>query len=126
MAHESEHQSFRESYLGLPEGSDTKSANGPVGAFFETALHNVWQGVWEREGLDQRSRAICTLSLLTAGRATDQLELHINAALRGGLLTQDEIVEVIIQVAAYNGYACAGAAIRILDTILREATSRGE
>jgi alkylhydroperoxidase/carboxymuconolactone decarboxylase family protein YurZ len=124
MVDEPERQSFRESYLGLPAGSDSESAAGLVGAFFESALHNVWQGVWEREGLDQRSRAVCTLSLLIANRATDQLELHIRAALRGGLLTPAEIVEVVIHVAAYNGYACAGAAIRILTAILREDQNR--
>lgn len=58
-------------------------------------------------GLDLRSREIATVAALTAmGNAAPQLKVHIGAALHVGL-TQDEIVEVIMQMAVYAGFPAA-------------------
>ena len=55
--------------------------------------------IYARPGLDLRSREIATVAALTAmGNAAPQLKVHIGAALHVGL-TQDEIVEVIMQMA---------------------------
>ena len=63
--------------------------------------------IYSRPGLDLRSREIVTVAALTAlGNATPQLKVHIGAALHVGL-TQDEIVEVIMQMAVYAGFPAA-------------------
>ena len=63
--------------------------------------------IYARPGLDLRSREIATVAALTAmGNAAPQLKVHIGAALHVGL-TQDEIVEVIIQMAVYAGFPAA-------------------
>ncbi len=63
--------------------------------------------IYSRPGLDLRSREIATVAALTAlGNATPQLKVHIDAALHVGL-TQDEIVEVIMQMAVYAGFPAA-------------------
>ncbi|AMH12768.1 carboxymuconolactone decarboxylase family protein [Citrobacter sp. Cy234] len=63
--------------------------------------------IYSRPGLDLRSREIATVAALTAlGNATPQLKVHIGAALHVGL-TQDEIVEVIMQMAVYAGFPAA-------------------
>ncbi|WP_431623174.1 carboxymuconolactone decarboxylase family protein [Citrobacter freundii] len=63
--------------------------------------------IYARPGLDLRSREIATVAALTAmGNAAPQLKVHIGAALHVGL-TQDEIVEVIMQVAVYAGFPAA-------------------
>ena len=63
--------------------------------------------IYARPGLDLRSREIATVAALTAmGNAAPQLKVHIGAALHVGL-TQDEIVEVIIQIAVYAGFPAA-------------------
>lgn len=60
--------------------------------------------IYARPGLDLRSREIATVAALTAmGNAAPQLKVHIGAALHVGL-TQDEIVEVIMQMAVYAGF----------------------
>jgi 4-carboxymuconolactone decarboxylase len=57
-----------------------------------------------RPGLDLRSREIATVAALTAlGTAGLQLRAHIQAALNVGC-TQEEIVEVILQMALYAGF----------------------
>ncbi|HED2269871.1 TPA: carboxymuconolactone decarboxylase family protein [Citrobacter freundii] len=63
--------------------------------------------IYARPGLDLRSREIATVAALTAmGNAAPQLKVHIGAALHVGL-TQDEIVEVIMQMAVYAGFPAA-------------------
>lgn len=63
--------------------------------------------IYSRPGLDLRSREIATVAALTAlGNAAPQLKVHIGAALHVGL-TQDEIIEVIMQMAVYAGFPTA-------------------
>ncbi|MEB7601654.1 carboxymuconolactone decarboxylase family protein [Raoultella terrigena] len=63
--------------------------------------------IYARPGLDLRSREIATIAALTAsGNAAPQLKVHIAAGLHVGL-TQEEIVEVIMQMAVYAGFPAA-------------------
>ena len=63
--------------------------------------------IYARPGLDLRSREIATVAALTAmGTATPQLKVHITAALHVGL-TEEEIIEVIMQMAVYAGFPAA-------------------
>ncbi|HGY3718541.1 TPA: carboxymuconolactone decarboxylase family protein [Citrobacter gillenii] len=63
--------------------------------------------IYSRPGLDLRSREIATVAALTAlGNAAPQLKVHIAAALHVGL-TQEEIIEVITQMAVYAGFPAA-------------------
>ena len=63
--------------------------------------------IYARPGLDLRSREIATIAALTAlGNAAPQLKVHIAAALHVGL-TQEEIIEVIMQMAIYAGFPAA-------------------
>jgi 4-carboxymuconolactone decarboxylase len=57
-----------------------------------------------RPGLDLKSREIATVAALTAlGTAAPQLRAHIHAALNVGC-SQEEIIEVILQMALYAGF----------------------
>nr|WP_157349416.1 carboxymuconolactone decarboxylase family protein [Raoultella sp. 10-1] len=63
--------------------------------------------IYARPGLDLRSREIATIAALTAlGNAAPQLKVHIAAGLHVGL-TQEEIVEAIMQMAVYAGFPAA-------------------
>ncbi|MEB4604752.1 carboxymuconolactone decarboxylase family protein [Raoultella ornithinolytica] len=63
--------------------------------------------IYARPGLDLRSREIATIAALTAlGNAAPQLKVHIAAGLHVGLL-QEEIIEVIMQMAVYAGFPAA-------------------
>jgi 4-carboxymuconolactone decarboxylase len=63
--------------------------------------------IYNRPGLDLRAREIATIAALTAmGTATPQLKVHIGAGLNVGL-TQDEILEIIMQMAVYAGFPAA-------------------
>jgi 4-carboxymuconolactone decarboxylase len=63
--------------------------------------------VYNRPGLDLKSREIATIAALTTlGNAISQLKVHINGALNVGVSRQ-EIIEIIIQMAVYAGFPAA-------------------
>jgi len=63
--------------------------------------------VMSRPGLDIKTREMLSVAALTAlGTAGPQLRAHIGAALRVGC-TQQEIVEIILQMVVYAGFPAA-------------------
>ncbi len=63
--------------------------------------------IYARPGLDLREREVATIAALTAlGFAGPQPEVHVAAELNVGL-TEQEIVEIIIQMAVYAGFPAA-------------------
>ncbi|WP_180901853.1 carboxymuconolactone decarboxylase family protein [Martelella soudanensis] len=63
--------------------------------------------IYARPGLSLRDREIATVAALTAlGNASPQLKVHIEAGLNVGL-SEEEIVETIMQMAVYAGFPAA-------------------
>jgi 4-carboxymuconolactone decarboxylase len=87
--------------------------------FQEFIQRYAWGEVWNRPGLDRRTRSMITLAALTSLRAEGELELHVRAALRNGL-TPEEIAEVLLHTAVYAGVPAANAAFAIAQRVLEE------
>lgn len=85
--------------------------------FQEYVTGAAWADVWDRPGLDRRTRSAITLALLTALRAEDELAMHVRAALRDGL-SPEEIAEVLLHTAVYAGLPAANAAFKIADSVI--------
>lgn len=76
--------------------------------------------IYSRPGLDMKSREIATVAALTAlGNARPQLKTHIRASLNVGL-TQEEIVETIIQMALYAGFPASLNALDAAQEVFEE------
>jgi 4-carboxymuconolactone decarboxylase len=79
----------------------------------------AWGEIWDRPGLDRRTRSCITLTALVALGRLDELELHVRAALRNGL-TEQEIGEVLLQCAVYCGVPAANSAFAVAQHVLSE------
>ena len=58
--------------------------------------------VWQRPGLDHKTRSMLTLTALTALSKPNQLKMHVQAALANGV-TIEEIREIILHTSLYSG-----------------------
>jgi 4-carboxymuconolactone decarboxylase len=81
--------------------------------------------VYNRPGLDLRSREIATVAALTAlGTATPQLKVHIHGGLNVGL-SREEIIEIIIQMAVYAGFPAALNGMFAAKEVFQERDEKG-
>ncbi|MFC7839976.1 4-carboxymuconolactone decarboxylase [Streptomyces sp. NPDC057382] len=95
------------------------------GDFQELVTRYAWGEIWDRPGLDRRTRSCVTLTALVAGGHLDELAVHVRAALRNGL-TPAEIKEVLLQAAVYCGVPAANRAFRVAQQVVREETTPQE
>ena len=87
--------------------------------FQEFITRYAWGEIWDRPGLDRRSRSVATLAALVSLRAENEIAMHVRAALRNGL-SAEEIKEVILHTAVYAGLPAANAAFAIAQKVLAE------
>ena len=78
----------------------------------ELVTEYCWDEIWNRPGLDRRTRSLLNLAMLTALNRPHELKLHVRGALNNGV-TKDEIGEVITHMAFYAGWPTAMTAARI-------------
>ncbi|MFF0002383.1 4-carboxymuconolactone decarboxylase [Streptomyces tibetensis] len=95
------------------------------GDFQELVTRYAWGEIWDRPGLDRRTRSCVTLTALVAGGHLDELAFHTRAALRNGL-TPGEIKEVLLQAAVYCGVPAANSAFKVAQKVIREETTPQE
>jgi len=79
----------------------------------------AWGEIWNRPGLDRRTRSCITITALVALGRFDELELHIRAAQRNGV-ANEEIKEVLLQCAVYCGVPAANSAFAVFQRVLDE------
>jgi 4-carboxymuconolactone decarboxylase len=88
--------------------------------FQEFITRVAWGDIWQRPGLERRTRSCLTIAMLAALGHHDELSLHVKGALRSGV-TAEEIAEVLLQVAVYAGVPAANAAFRAAQPALLDA-----
>ena len=88
--------------------------------FQDLITRYAWGDIWTRPGLDRASRSMITLALLTALGQEHELALHVSAALRNGLTTQ-QIQEVLLHCAVYAGVPAANRAFAIAQEVFDTA-----
>jgi 3-oxoadipate enol-lactonase/4-carboxymuconolactone decarboxylase len=87
--------------------------------FQDLITRYAWGEIWTRPGLDRRMRSAITLTALVAGGHENELPMHVRAARRNGLTT-DEIKEILLQTAIYCGVPAANAAFAIAQRVIDE------
>jgi 4-carboxymuconolactone decarboxylase len=90
------------------------------GEFQDLLTRYAWGEIWTRPGLPRRTRSLITLAAMVALNRSDELALHLRAALRNGV-TRDEIKEVLLQMAVYCGLPAANSAFHLAAAVFAEA-----
>ncbi len=72
---------------------------------------NAWGDVWQRPGLDLKTRSLITVAMLTALGKQHELKGHVRGALNNGA-TPEEIREVLLHASIYCGMPAAVEAMR--------------
>ena len=71
----------------------------------------AWGDVWQRPGLDLKTRSLITVAMLTAMGKQHELKSHLRGALNNGV-TPAELQEVLLHAAVYCGIPTAVDAFR--------------
>ena len=87
--------------------------------FQDLITRYAWGEIWARPGLDRKTRSCMTLTALVALGRLEELEMHVRAAQRNGLST-DEIKEVLLHSAIYCGVPAANAAFAVAQSVFAD------
>jgi 4-carboxymuconolactone decarboxylase len=99
--------------------SQTSDPNPTMGEFQEYITSMAW-GVWTRGGaLSTRDRSLLVLAMTAALGRMDEFRLHASATSRTGV-SDDELDELLFQVAAYCGAPAGISAKRALLAVRAE------
>lgn len=93
-------------------------ANGALG-FGDLMAELVYGNIWNRPGLSRQDRMAVTLTVLCSVQNQAQLRRHITAALKLGL-TPRAIVEILIQIGIYRGFAASESALETALAVFAE------
>jgi 4-carboxymuconolactone decarboxylase len=90
------------------------------GDFQDLITRYAWGEIWTRPGLPRQTRSLITVAMMVALNRSDELRLHLRAALRNGV-TRDEIKEVLLQTGIYCGVPAANSAFHLAEAVFAEA-----
>lgn len=82
----------------------------------------AWGDVWQRSGLDLKTRSLITVAMLTALGKQNELKGHVRGALNNGV-TVAELQEVLLHATIYCGVPAAVEAFRTANEVVAAATS---
>ncbi len=72
-------------------------------------LSFVFGHVWQRPGLTRRERRIITVASVAIDDSPIPLKTHVRSAVLSGEISKEEMDEIVLQFAAYYGFAKADA-----------------
>ncbi|HXY23723.1 MAG TPA: 4-carboxymuconolactone decarboxylase [Candidatus Acidoferrum sp.] len=87
--------------------------------FQDLITRYAWGEIWTRPGLSRQTRSMVTLGMMVALNRSDELRMHLHAALNNGV-TREEIKEVLLQTAIYCGVPAANSAFHLAQEVFSE------
>ncbi len=92
-------------------------ANAFTAPLQEHITRAAWGDVWQRPGLDRKTRSLITVAILTALGKQNELKGHVRGALNNGA-TVEEIQEVLLHATVYCGVPAAVEAFRSANEVV--------
>lgn len=80
----------------------------------------AWGDVWQRDGLDRKTRSLITVAMLTALGKQHELKGHLRGALNNGA-TVEELQEVLLHAAIYCGIPTSVEAFRTAAEVVQDS-----
>ena len=88
--------------------------------FQELITRYAWDEIWNRKGLDHRTRRMLVITAMVALGRWEEYQLHVRAALQSGDLSEDDLKEVLLQAAIYCGIPAANTAFKEARAVMAE------
>ncbi|HXV08090.1 MAG TPA: 4-carboxymuconolactone decarboxylase [Burkholderiales bacterium] len=89
----------------------------------ELVTRYCWGEIWNRPGLDRKTRSMLNLAMLTALNRPHEIKMHVRGALNNGL-TRAEIGEVFLHAAIYCGVPAAIDSFRTAKEVFAELDAK--
>jgi 4-carboxymuconolactone decarboxylase len=83
----------------------------------ELATEVGWGSIWTRPGLERKTRSLLNIAMLCALNRMTELAVHVRGAINNGV-TEIEIRETLMQVAAYCGLPAGLEGVRVAQRVL--------
>ncbi len=96
----------------MATGGTPRPVNKLAPDFFTYVAETAFGKIWSRPGLPIRDRSLITVAMLAALGKTGELRGHLMGARNLGI-SQEELVEVLMQVAVYAGVPAANEALNV-------------
>src|SRR4051812_22701086 len=100
-------------------GMPAPEATNPL---IEMTIDHVCGEIWSRPGLTRKERRLVTVTAVASAGAEVALQAHVDAAVDSGDITVEELRELVLHFAAYQGYPRA----TVLHFAVEKAASRHE
>jgi 4-carboxymuconolactone decarboxylase len=89
----------------------------------EFISRNAWGTVWQRDGIDLKTRSLLTVAMLTALGRQQELKGHVRGALNNGA-TPEELCELFLHATVYCGFPTAIDGFRSACEVINEVKPR--
>lgn len=84
--------------------------------FQEYVTTYCWNDLWNRPGLDHKTRSIINLAMLAALNRPHEFRVHCRGAVNNGV-TKDEMKEIFLQIGVYAGVPASLEAFKIAQEV---------
>lgn len=85
----------------------------------EFISRNAWGTVWQRDGIDLKTRSLVTVAMLTALGRSHELKGHVRGALNNGA-TPEELREIFLHATVYCGFPLAIDGLRTACEVIND------
>lgn len=111
---------MRKSVMGADHVARAEANKTDLDAEFQRFItETAWGDIWNRPGLDRKTRHMVTLAIIAALGRPEELAIHIRATRNTGV-TPAELREIFMQLAVYGGVPAANSAFAIAKRVYAE------
>jgi 4-carboxymuconolactone decarboxylase len=92
--------------------------------FQDLITRYAWGDIWDRPGLDRRTRSLLTIVMLASLGHEEELRMHLRASANIGV-PREEVIEALLQSAIYAGVPAANSAFKAAREVFAEMDASG-